>query len=31
MVPDNPGVGLFHCHLNDHIKAGMLARYRVSS
>jgi hephaestin len=29
MVPDNPGIWLFHCHVNDHIKAGMLTRYRV--
>ena len=30
MVPDNPGTWLFHCHVNDHITAGMLTRYRVS-
>jgi hephaestin len=29
MVPDNPGTWLFHCHVNDHILAGMLSRYRV--
>jgi hypothetical protein len=29
MVPDNPGVWLFHCHVNDHLRAGMLARYKV--
>ena len=29
MVPDDPGTWLFHCHVNDHIKAGMLALYRV--
>jgi manganese oxidase len=29
MVPDNPGIWLFHCHVNDHIRAGMLTRYRV--
>jgi hypothetical protein len=29
MVPDNPGTCLFHCHVNDHISAGMLTRYRV--
>jgi hephaestin len=29
MVPDNVGTWLFHCHVNDHIKAGMLSRYRV--
>jgi hephaestin len=31
MVPDDPGVWLFHCHVNDHIAAGMLTRYRVLS
>jgi hephaestin len=30
MVPDDAGVWLFHCHVNDHISAGMLARYRVT-
>lgn len=29
MQPDNPGTWLYHCHVNDHIKAGMLARFRV--
>jgi hephaestin len=29
MVPDNVGTWLFHCHVNDHIKAGMIARYKV--
>lgn len=29
MVPDNPGIWLFHCHVNDHITAGMLSRYQV--
>jgi len=31
MVPDDPGTWLFHCHVNDHILAGMQARYRVVS
>ena len=31
MVPDNPGIWLFHCHVNDHISAGMLTRYQVLS
>jgi len=31
MVPDARGTWLFHCHVNDHISAGMLARYRVVS
>jgi FtsP/CotA-like multicopper oxidase with cupredoxin domain len=29
MVPDNPGIWQFHCHVSDHIVAGMLARYQV--
>jgi len=29
MVPDNPGTWLFHCHVNDHITAGMITRYQV--
>ena len=31
MVPDDPGIWLFHCHVNDHIRAGMLTRYEVTS
>jgi hypothetical protein len=30
MVPDNTGVWLFHCHVNDHIRAGMMTRYEVT-
>lgn len=29
MVPDDVGTWLYHCHVNDHITAGMLVRYRV--
>ena len=29
MEPDNPGTWLFHCHVNDHINAGMLTRFYV--
>jgi len=29
MQPDNPGTWLYHCHVNDHITAGMLATYTV--
>ncbi len=29
MVPDNPGIWLFHCHVNDHLLAGMSALYTV--
>jgi FtsP/CotA-like multicopper oxidase with cupredoxin domain len=31
MVPDNPGTYLFHCHVNDHITAGMMTRYAVKA
>ena len=31
MVTDNPGIWLLHCHVNDHIKAGMIARFRVTA
>jgi len=30
MVPDDVGTWLFHCHVNDHIVAGMQMRYRVA-
>jgi FtsP/CotA-like multicopper oxidase with cupredoxin domain len=29
MQPDDPGTWLYHCHVNDHITAGMLALYTV--
>ena len=29
MTPDAAGTWLFHCHVNDHIDAGMLALYTV--
>jgi len=29
MVPDNPGIWLYHCHVSDHMEAGMVARYQV--
>lgn len=31
MVPDNPGVWLFHCHLGNHLLMGMQTRYTVLS
>jgi len=31
MTPDDPGDWLFHCHVNDHIAAGMQALYRVNA
>lgn len=30
MTPDNPGTWLYHCHVNDHIRAGMLATFTVN-
>jgi len=29
MVPDNPGIWMFHCHISDHLEAGMHAHYEV--
>lgn len=29
MIPDNPGKWMYHCHVNDHIKAGMVSHYVV--
>lgn len=29
MVPDNEGIWLFHCHVNDHFSGGMVGRYQV--
>lgn len=29
MLPDDPGVWLYHCHLNIHLEAGMVARFRT--
>lgn len=29
MMADNPGTWLIHCHVADHIHAGMLALYRI--
>lgn len=29
MVPDNPGIWLFHCHVNLHLEGGMEERYEV--
>jgi len=29
MTPDAPGTWMYHCHVNDHISAGMTALYHV--
>jgi FtsP/CotA-like multicopper oxidase with cupredoxin domain len=29
MLPDDPGTWMFHCHLDDHMEAGMMAFYKV--
>jgi len=29
MVPRSEGIWLYHCHVNDHYKGGMIARYQV--
>jgi len=31
MVPDEPGTWLYHCHVNDHMIAGMQALYTVNA
>lgn len=31
MVPENPGIWLYHCHISDHMLAGMDARYQVTN
>lgn len=29
MVADNPGTWMFHCHVDDHMEAGMMAVYTI--
>jgi len=29
MVPDDPGTWMYHCHVDEHMEAGMVALYRV--
>jgi hypothetical protein len=29
MMADNPGTWLFHCHVSDHMEAGMMATYTI--
>jgi FtsP/CotA-like multicopper oxidase with cupredoxin domain len=29
MVPDNPGIWMFHCHIDDHMEARMSALYKI--
>jgi FtsP/CotA-like multicopper oxidase with cupredoxin domain len=29
MLPDNPGTWMFHCHIDDHMDAGMVTLYKV--
>lgn len=31
MRPDNPGTWLYHCHVDHHIHAGMLAKFEVTA
>jgi FtsP/CotA-like multicopper oxidase with cupredoxin domain len=30
MRADNPGTWLYHCHVNDHVRAGMVGRYEIA-
>ena len=29
MVPDNPGIWMYHCHFDDHMNTGMATLYKV--
>jgi hypothetical protein len=29
MLADNPGIWMFHCHVEDHMEAGMMALYTI--
>jgi plastocyanin len=29
MVPDNPGIWMYHCHIDEHMVMGMMTRYQV--
>jgi FtsP/CotA-like multicopper oxidase with cupredoxin domain len=29
MLPDDPGIWMLHCHFDEHMQAGMMARYQV--
>lgn len=29
MVPDDPGIWMFHCHVDDHMTTGMMTLYKV--
>jgi FtsP/CotA-like multicopper oxidase with cupredoxin domain len=29
MAPDDPGIWMYHCHVDDHMDAGMITRYQV--
>jgi FtsP/CotA-like multicopper oxidase with cupredoxin domain len=31
MVPDNPGIWLYHCHVSDHFDMGMMSFYQVQA
>jgi manganese oxidase len=31
MVPDSAGLWLMHCHVDDHLAAGMIAKYNVTA
>lgn len=30
LTADNPGIWLFHCHVNDHILAGMMTTFTIA-
>jgi hephaestin len=29
MIPDNPGIWMYHCHVDEHMVTGMATLYKV--
>jgi len=29
LFADNPGTWMYHCHVNDHITAGMMTKFTI--
>jgi hephaestin len=29
MVPDDPGIWMYHCHIDEHMQTGMMTLYEV--
>jgi hephaestin len=30
MIPDDPGIWMYHCHFDEHMQAGMMALYKAN-